>query len=341
MKVQLIGLGNVGKSLLELILDECKKLEDMKLNLKFVSISDSKGTAVDEEGLELSNVLKYKSVGWNGCDYYLKGYSALDAIKCIDSDIVVELTPSTNDGEPGLSHIKTAFTLKKHVVTANKGPLVVAFKQLKNMAIENNVDFLYEATVAAHVPIFCLLSSCFLADEILKVEGIFNATTNYIICEMEKGNSFKNALDNAIKAGWAETNYADDVDGVDAARKVVILANTIFDSDFKLKDVKVQGIRNVEPLIVEAKRQGKKVKLLCEIIKKDSEISLQVSPKMIPLDDPLSTVNYGDMAVKFYFKNSQEIFVSAKFKSPRQTAQAVLNDIIKVALKRKCTRQPA
>jgi Homoserine dehydrogenase len=100
---------------------------------------------------------------------------------------------------------------------------------------------------------------------------------------------------------------------VDAARKVVILANTIFDSDFKLKDVKVQMcIRNAEPLIVEAKRQGKKVKLLCEIIKKDSEISLQVSPKMIPLDDPLSTVNYGDMAVKFYFKNSQEIFVSAK-----------------------------
>ncbi|MBC7092277.1 MAG: homoserine dehydrogenase [Nitrososphaeria archaeon] len=226
--------------------------------------------------------------------------------------------------------------LKKHVVTANKGPLVVAFKQLKNMSIENNVNFLYEATVAAHVPIFCLLSSCFLTDEILKVEGIFNATTNFIICEMEKGISFQEALNKAINAGWAETNYADDVDGVDAARKVVILANTIFDSDFKLKDVKIEGIRKVEPLIEEAKKQGKKVKLLCEIIKEGGLISLQVSPKMIPSSDPLSTVNYGDMAVKFYFKNSQEIFVSAKFVSPRQTAQAVLNDIVKVALNRKC-----
>ncbi|MGB9724987.1 MAG: hypothetical protein ACPLZF_00735 [Nitrososphaeria archaeon] len=338
MKVQLIGLGNVGKNLLELVLDEGQRLENMGVNLKFVSVSDSKGTAVDENGLNVSDVLKYKNVGWNGYTYYLKGYSAVKAIKDIDSDIVVELTPSTNDGEPGLSHIKTAFMLKKHVVTANKGPLVVAFKQLKNMSIENNVNFLYEATVAAHVPIFCLLSSCFLTDEILKVEGIFNATTNFIICEMEKGNSFQEALDKAINAGWAETNYADDVDGVDAARKVVILANTIFDSDFKLKDVKIEGIRKIEPLIEEAKKQGKKVKLLCEIIKEGGHISLQVSPKMISSSDPFSTVNYGDMAVKFYFKNSQEIFVSAKFVSPRQTAQAVLNDIVKVALN-KCRSQ--
>lgn len=336
MKVQLIGLGNVGKNLLELVLDEGQRLEDMGINLKFVSISDSKGTAVDENGLDISGVLKYKNVGWNGCPYYLKGYPAVEAIKDIGSDIVVELTPSTNDGEPGLSHIKTAFMLKKHVVTANKGPLVVAFKQLKNMSIENNVNFLYEATVAAHVPIFCLLSSCFLTDEILKVEGIFNATTNFIICEMEKGISFQEALNKAINAGWAETNYADDVDGVDAARKVVILANTIFDSDLKLKDVKIEGIRKIEPLIKEAKKQGKKVKLLCEIIKEGDHISLQVSPKMILSSDPLSTVNYGDMAVKFYFKNSQEIFVSAKFVSPRQTAQAVLNDIVKVALNKKC-----
>ncbi|MEM2073636.1 MAG: homoserine dehydrogenase [Nitrososphaeria archaeon] len=337
MKIQLIGLGNVGKNLLKLLSEEEGKLKDRGLDLRFVSISDSKGTAINENGLELSEVLKYKELEWRNCTYYFKGYSAIDAIKNISSDIVVELTPSTINGEPGLSHIKEAFTHKKHVVTANKGPLVVSFKKLKDMALENNLYFLYEATVAAHVPIFCLLSSCFITDEILKVEGIFNATTNFIICEMEQGFSFQEALDKAIKAGWAETNYADDVDGIDAARKVVILANTIYDSDFKLDDVKIEGIRNVEPLIMEAKKQGKRVKLLCEIAKEGSgNVFLQVSPKVISQDNPFSTVNYGDMAVKFYFKNSQEIFVSAKFVSPRQTAQAVLNDIIKVALNKKC-----
>ncbi|MEM3502603.1 MAG: homoserine dehydrogenase, partial [Nitrososphaeria archaeon] len=177
MKLQLIGLGNVGRSLLELLSEEEQKLKSKGFDLKFVSISDSKGTAVNEDGLKLSEVLRYKRLGWRGCTYYLKGYSAIEAIKNISSDIVVELTPSTVDGEPGLSHIKEAFTHKKHVVTANKGPLVVSFKQLKDMALKNNLYFLYEATVAAHVPIFCLLSSCFITDEILKVEGIFNATT--------------------------------------------------------------------------------------------------------------------------------------------------------------------
>lgn len=336
MRIQLIGLGNVGRSLLELLSEEEQKLKVKGLDLKLVSISDSKGTAVNESGLKLSEVLKYKALGWCGYNYYLKGYSAIDAIKDISSDIVVELTPSTINGEPGLSYIKEAFIHKKHVVTANKGPLVVAFKQLKNMALENNACFLYEATVAAHVPIFCLLSSCFITDEILRVEGIFNATTNFIISEMEKGFSFQEALDKAIKAGWAETNYADDVDSIDAARKVVILANTIYDQDFKLNDVKIEGIRNVEPLIVEAKKQGKRVKLLCEIIKEGDNIILQACPKMVSQDNPFSTVNYGDMAVKFYFKNSQEIFVSAKFVSPRQTAQAVLNDIVTVALNKRC-----
>jgi homoserine dehydrogenase len=336
MKVQLIGLGNVSKSLIELLINENERLNSLGYPFKIVSVSDSKGTAFDANGLNLKEILKYKKEGWASFIKYKEGYMALQAIKDIESDLVVEMTQSTLSGEPGLSHIKAALSSRKHVVTPNKGPLVVSFKELMEMAKRNEVKLLYEATVAAHVPIFCLLSSCFIADEVVSVEGIFNATTNFIIGEIENGRSFKEALDQAIKAGWAEADYSDDVDGIDAARKVVILANTIYKSDFKLKDVKVEGIRNIEPLVKEAKGLSKKVKLVCEIKKKDDKIFLGVSPKMVAYDDPLSTINRGDMGIKFYFKNSQNVFVSAQFKSPIQTAYAVLNDMIKVASCNSC-----
>ena len=330
MKVQVIGLGNVGRSLIQLVAKEEEHLKFLGFNLQFVSISDSGGTAIDERGLQLNEVLKYKKIGWAGFKKYAKGYTALDAIKSIESDVVVELTASTPTGEPGLSHLKVALSSRKNVVTANKGPLVVAFKELIQKAKDNDVKLLYEATVAVHVPIFCLLSSCFIADEVLKVEGIFNATTNFIIGEIESGKSFKEALDAAIKAGWAEVDYSDDVDGVDAARKVVILANFLYDRDFKLKDVKVVGIRNIEPMIREAMKSNKKAKLICEIRRDDDKIQMNVSPKIISLDDPLATVNHGNMGVKFTFKTCQEVFASAQFTSTMQTAYSILNDILKV-----------
>jgi len=330
MEVQVIGLGNVGRSLIQLVTKEEEHLKFLGFDLQIVSISDSGGTAIDESGLDLNEVLKYKKIGWAGFKKYTKGYTALDAIGNIKSDVVVELTASTPTGEPGLSHLKAALSSGKNVVTANKGPLVVAFKELVQKAKDNDVKLLYEATVAVHVPIFCLLNSCFIADEVLKVEGIFNATTNFIIGEIESGKSFKEALDVAIKAGWAEVNYSDDVDGVDAARKVVILTNFLYNRDFKLKDVKVVGIRNIELMIREAMKSNKKAKLICEIRKDGDKILMNVSPKIIPLDDPLATVNHGNMGVKFTFKTCQEVFTSAQFTSTTQTAYSILNDILKV-----------
>jgi len=330
MKVQLIGLGNVGRSLVELIAKEKEYLDSLRCHLTLVSISDSSGTAIDEGGLDLNEVLEYKKSNWTASEKYIRGYSPLEAIENIKSDVVVELTNSTPSGEPGLTHIRAALSAKKNVVTANKGPLVVAYSELIEKAKQNNVKLLYEATVAVQVPIFCLLNSCFIVDEVLKVEGILNATTNFIIGEVESGKNFQEALNAAIKAGWAEANYSDDVDGVDAARKVVILANTLYNGNAKLEDVKVKGIRNIEPMIREAARLNKKVKLLCEINKDKNKVNMSVTPKMISMDNPLATVNHGDMGIKFTFKTSQDVFTSAQFKGPTQTAYAVLNDIVKI-----------
>jgi homoserine dehydrogenase len=336
MRIQLIGLGHVGQSLIELIEEKKELLTRSGLDPSIVSVSDSEGTATDKAGLDTADLLKYKKLSWKGFRKYVKGYGALDAIREIESDIVVELTPSTFNGEPGLSNIRTALTARKNVVTSNKGPLVVAYKQLTKMARENGVKLLYEATVGAHVPVFCLAESCFKADKLQNVRGILNATTNFVLGEMQKGKTFERAIDEAVKAGWAETDYSDDVDGIDAARKLVIMANTFFDANAKLGNVKVEGIRHIEPLVDEARRRKRRIKLVCEIKRGEHELAMSVSPLIVASDDQLATVNQGDMAVRFTFETSKEIFVSARFLGPRQTAYAVLNDMAKTNQKQAC-----
>ena len=176
-----------------------------------------------------------------------------------------------------------------------------------------------------------MIESCFRADRLVRVEGILNGTTNFIIGEMEKGRDFQACLDHAIREGWAETNYLDDVEGIDAARKTVILANSYFKRGAMLEDVKIDGIRNIGKMIEKAKSQNKRVKLICSISRDEAGMKMSVSPRPIALDDPFASVNGGDMALKLYFETSQQIFVSAQFTGVKQTAYAVLNDIIKMA----------
>ncbi|MGD0978024.1 MAG: hypothetical protein ABR962_02660 [Candidatus Bathyarchaeia archaeon] len=336
MKIQLVGLGHVGQSLIELIDEKKELLNALGLDLRIVSVSDSRGTALDERGLSPTEILRYKTRGWKGFGEYVEGFGAIEAVRKIGCDVTVELTPSTLNGEPGLSNIKAALAKKKSVVTANKGPLVVAYSELIGIAKKNSVGLFYEATVGAHVPVFCMVESCFKADELQSVRGILNATTNFVIGEMQKGRSFQDAIDEAVRAGWAETNYSDDVDGIDSARKLVIIANALFGENASLKDVKIEGIRHVETLVKAARRENKKVKLICEIARNKDKLEMTVSPKMIPLDDALATVNERNMAIKYSFKTSKEIFVSAQFLGPKQTAYAVLNDIVRANAKSCC-----
>lgn len=336
MRIQVVGLGHVGQSLIELIDEKKELMKSLGLSLHIVSVSDSKGTAMDKRGLSLSEVLKYKKFGWKGFGKYAEGYSVLDATRKIESDVLVELTPSTLNGEPGLSNIKAALAAKKNVVTANKGPLVVAYRELMKTAKENGVKLLYEATVGAHVPVFCLVESCFKVDELQSVRGVLNATTNFVIGEMERGKGFQEAIGEAVRAGWAETNYSDDVDGIDSARKLVIMANALFGEGARLRDVKVEGIRHVETMVKAARKENRKVKLICEMTRNKGKLEMTVSPKQVPLDDPLATVKEGNMAIKFAFKTSKEIFVSAQFLGPKQTACAVLNDIVRTNTRPSC-----
>lgn len=329
MKLLVIGFGFIGKNLVKAIHQKIGLIKEFDKEFKIIGVSDSEGWLVNEKGLDLE-ILS----GINGTsDYserFLNGGSSLELIEKSAAEIMVEATPTNiRDGEPGLTHIRRALTLGIDVVTSNKGPLVVAFRDLKGLADKNGCEFRYEGTVAGAMPVFSLVDECLQGDNIVKVFGILNGTTNFILSKMYfEGTSFEIALKEAQERGLTERDPAYDVDGVDAACKVVILANAIMDRDAKFEDVERVGIRGITPEAVSlAKRSNYAIKLIGTIGK-----NLGVAPKLVPVNHPLcvhGTLN----ALHFETDLAKELTIVG-YGAGEETVSAVLNDVISI-LKRK------
>jgi len=175
MKVALIGLGSVGKGVAGVI-------SRKDLGLRITGIADSKSGCVDPDGLDIANLLLNKSR--NGCCGD-RQVTAADVIKKADYDALIEVTPTNAlSGEPAIGYIKTALLRKKHVVTSNKGPIALAYKELHALAQKNGVALRYEATVAGAVPIMHTLEHGLAGNEILALYGVLNGTCNYILTRM-------------------------------------------------------------------------------------------------------------------------------------------------------------
>jgi len=249
----LIGCGVVGQSFVRILIRrEAELVKNYGFHPRVVAMVDREGAAINPKELDLEKMLSVKvekgTVAANR-EYGRLAMSALDVIESVEAEAMVEATPTNiKDGEPGLSHIKTAFKTGKHVVTTNKGPLALALPALTELANYNKVYLKFSGTVGAGTPVLELAKKCLLGDRIVSIRGILNGTTNYILTEMdEKRITFQQALENAQKLGYAESDPSMDVDGIDAACKLVIMANWIMNKKVTLKDVGIQGIRNVTP----------------------------------------------------------------------------------------------
>jgi homoserine dehydrogenase len=254
--------------------------------------------------------------------------SGLDAIEKIDADVVIEATVSNvKTGEPGLSHMLNAMKRKKHVVTSNKGPLALKFKKLQKTSEKNDVLFRFEASVGGAMPILNLARHCLSGDEVLSIRGILNGTTNYILTRMLKEESpFEMVLREAQELGIAEADPSYDIDGIDTASKLVILASAIMGTDATYKDVKVQGIRNVTPEAIKlAKDGGYAIKLIGEV----SDSHLEVSPRLVPLNHPLNVEGALNVAA-FDTDIAGEITIVGKGAGAIETNSAILSDLIDI-----------
>ncbi len=332
MRIILIGYGVIGKSVTAVLARRyTEKVADYGLNPKIVAIADLDGAVVNPRGLSPDKLEAIRKRGFPisaDPDFGRPGLSALDVIESVEAEVVVEVTPvNIKNAEPALSHITKAFKTGKHVVTTNKGPLALAMPALTELAEFNNVCFRFSGTVGGGTPMLEFAKRCLEGDKILTIRGILNGTTNYILTEMSQNRvTFAEALANAQKLGYAEREPSMDIDGFDAACKVVILANWIMNKKITLRDVHREGIRDVSlRALDEASKKGNTIKLIGTV----ENGTPTVKPTEIAKSDPLCVSGVLN-AVTFSCELAGEQTIVGRGAGGPETAGAVLRDLLAI-----------
>jgi homoserine dehydrogenase len=217
------------------------------------------------------------------------------------TDVLFEASSlDAQTGQPAIEHLKAALELGAHAVTANKGPIVHAFRELAALAREKKKKFLYEATVMDGVPIFSLFPLGLPATELRGFCGVLNSTTNVMLTEIEKGRSFDEAVKRAQALGVAETDPAADLDGWDSAVKVAALAIVLMDVPVKLEQVQRTGIRDLsEEKIRSVRAAGMRYKLVCRAERRGDSVACTVQPELLLASDPLANLEGTSSAIRF------------------------------------------
>jgi len=327
IKASIIGFGSIGQGVARVLLMKKDYLNNEGIDIRVVAITDSKGAVIDENGLDLEKCLTVKAE--KGTVAEKLGMTGLDVITQIDHDLVIEVTPTNIiTGGAGLINMEAAFENKRNIVTSNKGPLTLKFKELTKKAEENGCHFKYEATVGGAMPIINLMKDVMAGNEIKSVKGIFNGTCNYILTRMlEEKSNYAEILTEAVDLGIAETDPTYDVEGIDTAGKVVILANAVFGMDKTINDVERTGITHITYAALEmSAKSGKTIKLIGEV-RKDGRLT--VAPRLVPIGHPLSvsgTLNVAAVQTDL----AGEITVTGKGAGSVETASSILSDIISI-----------
>lgn len=330
MRVIVVGFGVVGQSFAKLLLSRSADLySQYGIKPRIVACVDNKGSAVAPAGLDLQRLLEAKK-GRGTVGAYEKGggkFSPLQVIENVDAEVVLECSPTNlTDGEPGASHIISAMKTGKHVISVNKGPLALAFPSLIELANYNGVMLRFSGTVGGGTPILEFAKRCLKGDRITSFRGILNGTTNYILSKMDEGLTYESALADAAKKGYAEANPSLDVDGFDAAAKLVIMANWVMGMKVTMKDVKRTGITKVTVSDVKkATQRGNAIKLIAAC---DSR-QLDVAPTEVAKTDPIC-VNGTLNAVTFSSEHSGQQTIIGRGAGGMETASAVLRDLIEI-----------
>ncbi len=331
----LVGLGNIGRNLLDVYVHRQEEIaRRYGLAFRLVAACDSGGAAMNEAGLSLELVRDLKLAQRSVAAYPqagVVGINATDMLARVSADVLVDASPTNlATGEPGLSCVRYALEKRWHVVMANKGPLVLAFPELTRLASQKGARLLFSGTVAGGLPTVNLGVRDLAGSGVQRVEGIFNGTTNYILTRMEQeGIDYAEALCGAQQAGIAEPDPSLDVDGWDAANKLVIIANSVLNRPTTLQELAVTGIRSLTlDDLASARAQGKVIKLLALAEYDGSDFILSVRPTALPQEHILARTGLWDMGVVYYTDYMGTISAVIEEKGPVPTAAAVLRDMI-------------
>ncbi len=337
-RIGIVGFGNVGKAFVSLY-REFKEIWKRRFGFtsNFIFILNSRGGIIDKKGFsdEILKEAVSSKEGLISLKGWREGLKFEEAMDLADINLLVEVSPTNiKDGEPALSYIKSALLRGVHVATGNKGPFLYNFRELFDLAREKNCFLGIGCTAGAALPTINFGLNSLSGSKIERIEGVSNGVCNFILTSMEeKGISFDSALSMAQEMGIAETDPSLDIDGWDTASKILIIANYLMGSSLTLKEIPVQGIRNITlKEILDAKSRGKRLKLAGVALKDGEKVKAEV--KLIEVGEnhflyDLKGTNKGILYVSY---PAGEFFVKGGASSPAGAGYSIWRDIINFSI---------
>ncbi len=336
LRLAIIGFGNVGQGFVQILNDRGEALaQQFGIRFPIVAVCDTiKGSVYDPDGLLPATLLDaiHRDGTLDSVSASIRGWDTLRTIEESNADVVIEVSPTNLEtGEPAATYLRSALKRGRHIITTNKGPIALHYRELKTLAQAHNLEVGIEGTVMSGTPVLRLAQHLVKTDNIQRVQGIVNGTTNYILTQMEEGMSYADALREAQKHGYAEADPTGDIEGYDAAAKMVILANLLMGGSFSLSDVMRTGITHITSRDIDSARaKGLVWKLVGTIEKNEGRATISVWPRLLPLTHPLASIRDTTNALTFTTHLRGDVTIIGPGAGRLETGAALIADLLTI-----------
>jgi homoserine dehydrogenase len=334
VRLVLIGFGNVGQGFTQILRDKSDFYAE-KYGLRFIIVAVNdllQGSAFNPEGLDPAVLLKVSGEVGNLSDLPEAGnhWDALTTLANCRADVAVEVSyTNLKTGEPATGHLRAAFENGMHVVTSNKGPVALKYRELSALAHARGLQIGVEGTVMSGTPALHLGIDLLEGAGVRRVQGILNGTTNYILTQMENGLSYAQSLAEAQARGYAEADPTGDVEGFDTAGKVAILSSLLMDTPLTLEQIDRTGITGITyEDVADARAEGQRFKLIGSLEKRPEGITAYVKPVRLPLSHPLASVSGATNAITYTTDLLGEVTLIGPGAGRLETGYALICDLL-------------
>jgi homoserine dehydrogenase len=343
VRLVLVGVGNLGRRFADIIAVKHEELvRRYGLDFRIVGVADSRGAAVDPDGLDGAAVCAIKEGGRSVSELLSvgrPGMTGLELIETVEADALCEASPVCLDAgaEPGLSHVRLALKKGIHVSTPNKGPIVLAYRELTALAERNGVQLRFGGTVAGGLPAIALGARDLRGATIERLDAVPNLTTGFVLERLVAGATWGEAIGEASAAGVLEGDGVWDLDGWDAVAKLAILAMAVFGQDVDLREIPRTGIREIDlDWLRDASRNGR-VRLVASGERRaDGGYDLRVAPTALHEEHPLGRLGGKQMGITFETDLFGTITSIIDEPTPLPSAATMLRDLLSIYLDGRC-----
>jgi homoserine dehydrogenase len=336
LRIWVIGFGTVGQWLVRAIDSQAERLADeYGVAVTVVGLANARdGFIYDPDGLDLPAVLGLASAGRPITEHAgVQGWpGAVEGLRATEADVLVEVTASPADGEPGFTHMREALKRGIPVVTSNKWPVALHGVELARLARSRGVAFRAESSVMSGTPVLSSLVDGLAGAVPVAVRGLLNATANFILTRMNEGRSYDDALAEAQVAGLAERDPAADVEGDDTVAKVMILSALVFGRQLQREQIACTGIVDIARSEFErAAATGARIKHVATLDFSEGDVVARVAPEPVGPEDPLATIEGTTNIVVCQASPLGQVTISGPGAGPQLAGQGVFSDLIAVA----------